>query len=46
MVFELCERGTVMDISMTKSTEPLPIPKARDFFQQLVLGIEYRKKFA
>ncbi|KAJ3255396.1 hypothetical protein HK103_006315 [Boothiomyces macroporosus] len=41
MVFELCEKGAVMDVSMDKSVKPLDIKVARNYFQQLILGIEY-----
>ncbi|KAJ3373242.1 hypothetical protein HDU91_000955 [Kappamyces sp. JEL0680] len=41
MVFELCERGPVLDITMDGETKPLPVDLARDYFQQLILGIEY-----
>ncbi|KAJ3314871.1 hypothetical protein HDV04_005292 [Boothiomyces sp. JEL0838] len=41
MVFELCEKGAVMDVSMDKSVKPLDIKVARKYFQQLILGIEY-----
>jgi hypothetical protein len=42
MVFELCAKGTVLDVSMENQATPLPIALARDYFQQLILGIEYR----
>jgi hypothetical protein len=42
MVFELCEKGTVLNISMDNQVDPLPIPLVRNYFQQLILGIEYR----
>ena len=42
MVFELCEKGTVLNVSMESQTKPLSLPLARDYFQQLILGIEYR----
>ncbi|KAJ3275473.1 hypothetical protein HDV01_000300 [Terramyces sp. JEL0728] len=41
MVFELCEKGAVMDVSMSKNVNPLDIKVARNYFQQLILGIEY-----
>lgn len=42
MVFEICEKGCVMDISMEKDSAPLPVKDTRDYFRQMVLGIEYR----
>ena len=42
MVYELCERGAVMDLSMEHQVQPLAIDVARNVFQQLILGIEYR----
>ncbi|KAJ3185312.1 hypothetical protein HDU85_001362 [Gaertneriomyces sp. JEL0708] len=41
MVFELCEKGAVMDVSLDKAAEPLPEEVARSFFRQIILGIEY-----
>ncbi|KAJ3035903.1 hypothetical protein HDV00_003303 [Rhizophlyctis rosea] len=41
MVFELCERGAVLDITMDKPTKPLDLETARQFFRQMILGIEY-----
>jgi serine/threonine protein kinase len=43
MVYELCERGAVLDLSMEHEVQPLAIEDARNVFQQLILGIEYRK---
>ncbi len=42
MVFELCEKGTVLNINMDQAVTPLSIKDARSVFQQLFLGIEYR----
>jgi hypothetical protein len=41
MVYELCERGAVMDISIDKVATPYSESEARTFFSQLILGIEY-----
>lgn len=41
MIFEICENGTVIDIEAHKMTPPLPIPNAKSYFSQLILGIEY-----
>lgn len=41
MVFELCEKGVILDLNMDGQVQPLPEPKVRDYFQQLILGIEY-----
>ncbi|KNC98646.1 CAMKK/CAMKK-META protein kinase [Spizellomyces punctatus DAOM BR117] len=41
MVFELCSKGPIMDISLDKPTAPLPEDLARDYFRQMILGIEY-----
>lgn len=43
MVFELCSRGAIMDITPEKAATPLPEEQARDFFRQMILGIEYCK---
>jgi len=41
MVFELCEKGKVMDIQVNKKTEPFTEEKARKYFREVVLGLEY-----
>jgi serine/threonine protein kinase len=41
MVFELCERGCIIDISMDTVAKPLSIKDARNYFRQMILGIEY-----
>jgi serine/threonine protein kinase len=41
MAFELCEKGCIMDVSMDKETKPLSVDDARNFFAQMILGIEY-----
>jgi serine/threonine protein kinase len=43
MVFELCEKGTVMEVDSRRATVPLAPQVARNYFRQLVLGIEYCK---
>jgi serine/threonine protein kinase len=45
MVFELCENGCCIDLKMNESVTPLSPSQARDYFQQLILGIEYRMGF-
>ncbi|KAI8807429.1 kinase-like domain-containing protein [Cladochytrium replicatum] len=41
MVFELCEEGTLMDVSLTTTAVPFSNEEARFYFRQIVLGIEY-----
>ncbi|KAI9593788.1 kinase-like domain-containing protein [Syncephalis fuscata] len=41
MVFEMCPGGTLMEISLNQIRDPLPVDKARKYFGDLVLGIEY-----
>jgi serine/threonine protein kinase len=41
MVFELCEKGCILDLNMRGQVTPLSIESTRHYFQQLVLGIEY-----
>ncbi|KAI8914823.1 kinase-like domain-containing protein [Powellomyces hirtus] len=41
MVFELCEKGAIMDISLDKPTVALPEAEAHRIFRQMILGIEY-----
>lgn len=41
MVFEMCARGVVMDVSLDKDGTPMDLDEARRIFQGLVLGIEY-----
>lgn len=41
MVFEFCPDGTVIDIKLNKSVEPLPEDVARLYFVQVLMGIEY-----
>ncbi|KAL2917329.1 hypothetical protein HK105_202993 [Polyrhizophydium stewartii] len=41
MVFELCEKGALMDISLERSAQPLPTDLSRQYFQEILLGIEY-----
>ncbi|KAJ3373588.1 hypothetical protein GGF31_000429 [Allomyces arbusculus] len=40
MVFEMCHGGSIMNIE-SGDTEPFSEDRARDYFQQMVLGIEY-----
>ncbi|CAG8514917.1 11658_t:CDS:2 [Dentiscutata heterogama] len=41
MVFEICEKGVLMDISIQKATTPFPNEVARRYFRQMILGFEY-----
>ncbi|ORX83142.1 kinase-like protein [Anaeromyces robustus] len=41
MVFELCEKGKIMDIKVNKRVEPYTEEKARKYFRDIVLGLEY-----
>jgi serine/threonine protein kinase len=41
MVFELCEKGSVLEIQMDTHVTPLAVEKVHCIFQQLILGIEY-----
>ncbi|KAF9577664.1 hypothetical protein BGW38_006987, partial [Lunasporangiospora selenospora] len=42
MVFEWCEKGVLMPVSLTETYEPtFSDEECRDVFQQMVLGIEY-----
>ena len=41
MVFEYCPDGTVIDIRLNESVEPLPEDVARLYFVQVLMGIEY-----
>jgi len=41
MVFELCEKGKIMDIRVNERVEPFSEEKARKYFRDIVLGLEY-----
>ncbi|KAI8907222.1 kinase-like domain-containing protein [Gorgonomyces haynaldii] len=41
MVIELCQKGTVMSLDTQRDTQPLKPENVRDYFRQLLLGIEY-----
>ncbi|KAJ3222876.1 hypothetical protein HK099_001800 [Clydaea vesicula] len=41
MVFECCENGPIMDLSIDNKVKPFSEVQARRAFQQLILGIEY-----
>ncbi|PWN44449.1 kinase-like protein [Ceraceosorus guamensis] len=41
MVFENCPDGPVINVKLHESVEPLSEGMARDYFQQIILGIEY-----
>ena len=40
-VFELCQKGPVMKISASRVADPLPEDRARRYFRQIILGLEY-----
>eukprot|EP01137_Pigoraptor_chileana_P037208 Opistho-2@33934 len=41
LVFELVEKGAIMEIKEVKTADPFPEDLARRYFVELVLGIEY-----
>ncbi|RHZ68933.1 hypothetical protein Glove_292g59 [Diversispora epigaea] len=41
MVFEMCEKGVLMDVSINKKTTPFSDEKCRRYFREMVLGFEY-----
>ncbi|CAG8708025.1 7615_t:CDS:10, partial [Acaulospora morrowiae] len=41
MVFEICENGVLMDVSINKKTTPFPNEKCRRYFREMILGFEY-----
>ncbi|KKF92716.1 Calcium/calmodulin-dependent protein kinase kinase 1 [Ceratocystis platani] len=41
MVLEMCQRGVVQSFGENKRAEPLDEEKARHYFRDLILGIEY-----
>ncbi|KAI8819857.1 kinase-like domain-containing protein [Fimicolochytrium jonesii] len=41
MVFELCSRGAILDVSTEKAVQPLSEAESRRLFRQMILGIEY-----
>ncbi|KAJ3261938.1 hypothetical protein HDU77_000526 [Chytriomyces hyalinus] len=41
MVYELMEKGVIMDIGMDTTAEAFPEEKARFYFRQIILAIEY-----
>ncbi|RKP02064.1 hypothetical protein CXG81DRAFT_11257, partial [Caulochytrium protostelioides] len=41
MVFELCERGSLMQVDMGRSVTPFSEAEAHNWFTQMLLGIEY-----
>lgn len=47
LVMELCKRGVLTEVSLAadKTGEVFADDECRDVFQQMVLGIEYRKFF-
>ncbi|RIB01909.1 kinase-like domain-containing protein [Gigaspora rosea] len=40
-VFEMCEKGVLMDVTIQKSTTPYSNEDARRYFRQMILGFEY-----
>ncbi|CAO3614260.1 unnamed protein product [Cunninghamella echinulata] len=41
MVFEMAHRGVIMDVSMDEKSTPYSNDKARHYFREMILGIEY-----
>jgi serine/threonine protein kinase len=41
MVFEMCSKGAMMDITLDKDAKPLDPELTWDYFRQIVLGMEY-----
>jgi len=41
MVFELCEKGKIMNIKVNEKVEPFTEERARKYFKDIVLGLEY-----
>ncbi|KAG9295334.1 hypothetical protein G9A89_013363 [Geosiphon pyriformis] len=41
MVFEMCEKGVLMDISIHKKSTPFSEEKLRRYFRDMILGFEY-----
>ncbi|CAG8520286.1 7035_t:CDS:10 [Paraglomus occultum] len=41
MVFELCEKGVLMNVNILKKAKPFPEDKARSYFRDIILGVEY-----
>lgn len=41
MVYELCEKGTIMNISLTKKAKTFDEEMCRYYFREMFLGIEY-----
>ncbi|KAL7750040.1 hypothetical protein RI367_004555 [Sorochytrium milnesiophthora] len=41
MVFEACHGGPIMELDLEKGGPPLPTDTARDYLQQIILGLEY-----
>lgn len=43
LVFEMAEKGVLMDIDLDKAAQPYSEEECRVCFRQMILGIEYRK---
>ncbi|CAG8625939.1 5366_t:CDS:2, partial [Ambispora gerdemannii] len=41
MVFEMCEKGVLMDINIRKKSTPFQEDKLRQYFRDMILGFEY-----
>ncbi|KAJ1660457.1 hypothetical protein IWQ61_000636 [Dispira simplex] len=41
MVYEVCEKGPLIEVRLHQIVEPCPETEARGFFRQALLGIEY-----
>ncbi|KAJ3107544.1 hypothetical protein HDU97_003849 [Phlyctochytrium planicorne] len=44
MVYELCEKGSLMSVSFEKPAKPYTHEESRNYFRQMILGIEYHIK--
>lgn len=43
LVFEMAEKGVLMDVDLEKDAVPYDEEECRSYFRQMLLGIEYRK---
>ncbi|CAI2169543.1 18402_t:CDS:10 [Funneliformis geosporum] len=41
MVFEMCEKGVLMEVNTQKKSTPFPEDKMRLYFREMILGFEY-----
>ncbi len=45
MVLEMCKKGVVMKVGLNEKADPYDRESCRHWFRDLILGIEYRKRF-